>query len=482
MPGESIPVARLTDSQIEALLVPHEIVRDPVHQDISITRLERRIIDTLAFQRLRSLKQLGPTHLVYPGAVHTRFNHSLGVLHCAEQLVQIANRNHAVYAQPALMRVDPYPHLLIRLNALLHDIAHMPFGHTLEDEGNLADPEWKDSQRANHWLGEKSEITTAIQRYLEESAVPANSAQQVVNDIRAYVLHDGDPMVLHYPFVIDLVGNTLCADLLDYLDRDMFFCGLRERSGDRVIKYVAVVRVHQPGAEEPEAKVFRPSEDPSGGKGRLVLLTYRFEREHLAAGASKSVPKFEILSEAIDLLRRRFSLAEKAFFHRTKLAASGMLISAMASSSLKLREIYGISDDEFISRLLADPSPRTQRLAAAYQARGLYKLVYRLYHREERDADPESKVFWREKYPIFRDPNWRRSMEEKLETYAGFPPGSIAIYCPDRAMNLKEFEMLVQSNPGGWLRGSPPASCKWLRPLTCLGHWLAAALPVIHGQ
>ncbi len=444
-----MPIPPLNEAQIKILLAPHEIVRDPLHEDITITALERVIIDTLAFQRLRSLNQLGPTHLVYPGATHTRFMHSLGTLHCVEQMVQIANINYSVYSQPSLLQVEPYPHLLARLFALLHDVAHMPYGHTLEDEGNLADPEWEDEERAGLWLGMDKEIPKAILEFLVNSSISPAAAERVVNDIRKYVLFKDDPMDLDYPFVIDLVGNTLCADLLDYLDRDMYFCGLRERSGDRVVKYVAIARVHRKTKDDEE---LLPSDDSGIGKGRVVLLTYRFEHEHLAGGNLKVVSKPEILSEAIDLLRRRFILAEKVYFHRTKLAASALLISATGSSSLKLREIYDLSDGEFISRLSSDTDPRVQQLINAYKSRNLYKSVYQLNYREERDTDPQSKILWREKYQHFRNPLWRKEKEGYLETYSDLPPGSIVIYCPDRNMNLKEFEMLVQSRSGGEIK------------------------------
>ncbi len=85
--GENESSPEISADEASRLLIPHEYVRDPIHHDIWITALERELIDTAAFQRLRNLKQLGPTDLVYPGAVHTRFLHSIGTLHCAEQLV-----------------------------------------------------------------------------------------------------------------------------------------------------------------------------------------------------------------------------------------------------------------------------------------------------------------------------------------------------------------------------------------------------------
>ena len=71
------------------------ILRDPVHGDIELTSEEVRLVDTPEFQRLRGVKQLGTASLVYPGATHTRFEHSIGTLHMAERLLAAVNK-HAV--------------------------------------------------------------------------------------------------------------------------------------------------------------------------------------------------------------------------------------------------------------------------------------------------------------------------------------------------------------------------------------------------
>jgi len=457
----------LSKEEAENLLSQHEVIRDPIHQDIWITTLERAIIDSPAFQRLRRLSQLGPTQLVYPGASHSRLTHSIGTLHCAEQLVQIVNHNYEVYSQPSLIRIDPYPHLLIRICALLHDVAHIPFGHTLENEGNLTKGEWSDPSRAELWLGNDPywSITNRMRQFLIDWGISDSKADQVVKDVRRYIL-PGDserhpdfpmsdyPMDLDCPFVVDLVGNTLCADLLDYLARDMYFCGLPERSGDRVVKYLAVVRGTRRQGGLAAEEEFQASDNPAIGKGRVVLLAYRFEREHFAGGNLKLVPKSEILSEAIDLLRRRFALAEKVYFHRTKTSASAMLISALGSASMKLNDnnTYIMSDSDFISKLRVDNSERTKHLIEAYEARRLYKPVYKLNYREPREDDPGLLKLWRVMYPKYRDSKWRKDREQELETIAELPRGSIAIYCPDNNMNLKQFEMLVQSHPTGEIK------------------------------
>src|SRR5690242_5768851 len=71
------------------LLAPAKIITDPIHGDIRLSELERRLVDSPSFQRLRRVKQLGSTHLVYPGATHTRFSHSLGAVVAAQMLFDI---------------------------------------------------------------------------------------------------------------------------------------------------------------------------------------------------------------------------------------------------------------------------------------------------------------------------------------------------------------------------------------------------------
>ncbi len=93
-----------------------KIIRDPIYGDIYLTDLEVSIVDTPELQRLRNIKQLGMTYLVYPSGNHSRFEHSIGTVHTAGEICKNLN-------------IDGR---LIRLSALLHDIGHPPFSHSLE--------------------------------------------------------------------------------------------------------------------------------------------------------------------------------------------------------------------------------------------------------------------------------------------------------------------------------------------------------------
>jgi len=106
----------------------YKIVKDAVHGYIKIYYHELPIIDSYAFQRLRRIKQLSVADIVYPGAVHTRFQHALGTAHIAEVIVrEILRKLHLKQSD-----IDMYV-ALIRIIALLHDIGHGPFSHLFED-------------------------------------------------------------------------------------------------------------------------------------------------------------------------------------------------------------------------------------------------------------------------------------------------------------------------------------------------------------
>jgi len=104
---------------IRDLLSPHKTIRDAIHGDIMITRLETAIIDTKEFQRLRKIRQLGPTHLIYPSANHTRFEHSLGTLYMSQYLFEIALKNPFKDPRVTLHVDSPLYHALSPYNSQL---------------------------------------------------------------------------------------------------------------------------------------------------------------------------------------------------------------------------------------------------------------------------------------------------------------------------------------------------------------------------
>lgn len=166
-------------------------VRDPIHGFVPLRPVEAALVDTLPFQRLRRVHQLGLTYLVYPGAEHSRFAHSLGACHVAGQLAET-------------LREDGWPGDvgLVRVAALLHDLGHPPFSHAGE-------------------LGMRHEdMTVRLVRGGEVAEVLA--AHGVDPEAVAGVLEGrGDPVATA------LVSGQLDADRMDYLLRDARMCGVR---------------------------------------------------------------------------------------------------------------------------------------------------------------------------------------------------------------------------------------------------------------
>src|SRR6516164_10645504 len=120
-----------------------KLIRDAVHGDMELTALEVELMDTPEFQRLRGIKQLGTAYLVFPSAVHTRFEHSLGTSWMAHRILQSVRRNYSIVEDDIR---------LIQVASLLHDITHIPFRHTLEDERRVLPRHDKDEERVDYFL------------------------------------------------------------------------------------------------------------------------------------------------------------------------------------------------------------------------------------------------------------------------------------------------------------------------------------------
>ena len=108
-------------------------VRDPVHGFIYFNEIEMKIVNTPVFQRLRYIRQLAFTHLVYPGAEHSRFAHSMGVMEFATKMFDTLMMKHQENELKWTKARTKRNRQLLRLAALLHDTGHPPFSHASED-------------------------------------------------------------------------------------------------------------------------------------------------------------------------------------------------------------------------------------------------------------------------------------------------------------------------------------------------------------
>jgi HD superfamily phosphohydrolase len=409
---------------IESLLAPHKTIRDAVHKDVFVTHLETMILDTQVFQRIRRLKQLGLTNLVYPSANHTRFEHSIGTLFMADHMIEKINKNP--YAE---MKIGDEDRFIIRLLALLHDVGNLPFGHTLEDEGGLFDSQWSKA-RIDHFLSDSSEVGKVILNYpvlkdLSQLNKARFKPENVTREIRETLDSIEEDRIerISRPYIADIVGNTLCADLLDYSKRDIYFTGLTSGYDERFLSYLYVTRYN--------------------GKYRLVLRLIKPKTGRV---------RRDVLSELMDLLRLRYSLAEKVYYQTTKMIASAMLISAVTSMVLenKLNDsvLYEMDDDTLMEFLFSKGNAEAKHLASRLRGRQLYKIVYDLSCGEEGIDKTETQ----RKLEIIKNltqPEKRYETEKLLENMSSSSlvveenSGAIIIYCPSRKMGMKEIRTLV---------------------------------------
>ncbi len=210
-------------------------IRDPVHRTILVSEAERLVLDHPWIQRLRHIRQLGLVSLVYPGAVHDRFQHSLGVMHlagsCFDRLVEGSPVLREHYAEADLA----YARHLLRLAGLLHDAGHAPFSHTSEawfppctalalpDDWYRGRPD-DQSRQATH-----EDMTLALIQALATDRVMAEDEARDVAAVLSPGIRSGSRLAALGPLaglLRALVSGEMDADRCDYLLRDSHYTGV----------------------------------------------------------------------------------------------------------------------------------------------------------------------------------------------------------------------------------------------------------------
>jgi HD superfamily phosphohydrolase len=197
-------------------------IRCPVHGFIELNDWEREIIEQPAFQRLRRIRQLAWTDQVYPGAMHTRFEHSLGVMHVATRLYDgIVSRSVPLltselsYDETGLER----DRTLVRLAALLHDVGHGPFSHASEE----LLPTRGDDTRFKHEDYSAAIIRSKLRDVIDNHRLSDNSGIKA-EDVTA--LLEKKPEAGRRLFWRELITGQMDADRMDYLLRDSLHLGV----------------------------------------------------------------------------------------------------------------------------------------------------------------------------------------------------------------------------------------------------------------
>lgn len=367
------------------------LLRDPIHGDISLSARETAVLDLPDVQRLRGIKQLGTAHLVYPGCLHTRFDHSLGTAAVARRLLDgLARRG--VPVPPDLAEA-------VVIAALLHDVTHVPFGHTLEDERRLFPRHDKGRRLAMLLDGRLGDGLRRLDVFAPVAAILGGGRADAVP-----------------PWAAQVVSSTIDADLLDYLRRDAYFAGLAQRYDDRVLRQFVV----------------------DDGRLAINLTKHGMERH-------------DARSETEQLLRLRYFLTERVYYHHTKVAAGAMISKAVELAHehgvLGEAELLGLSDGALFERLrrvpdAAAPDPRIVALVERLEQRRLYKRGYVV---SARTVDRGGRQMLVERFHENRDE--RRRAEAAIAAELGCDASEVIVYCPALTM-MKEAAVLVCTPKG----------------------------------
>ncbi len=355
------------------------IVRDAVHGDIAFTEAERRVMDTPQFQRLRGIRQTGTAYLVYPGALHTRFEHSLGTAAMARKIVAAVRSNG--------FDVSADDEDAIALAALVHDISHLPYGHTFEDERKLF-PRHDTAERLGLFLTQ-GDLSDALE------------ASGHADDVRSMLTTDGGG----HPWKRHIIASTIDADLLDYLRRDAYFAGLRQDYDDR------------------------------------ILSTFVVQDGQLAVDTQKMSTRTEILH----LLRLRYFLTERIYYHHAKVISGAMIAKAVELASLAgltEQDLYPLTDEGLFARLQTHGDGRIRRLIGAVASRRLLKRAYSLTTAQvgRRSRDDLIATY-------NRSIEARQHVEAEIADAVVLESDQVILSCPDISA-IKEARVWVTSKQG----------------------------------
>jgi HD superfamily phosphohydrolase len=480
----------------------------PVTGLVRLTPQELAVIDHPAFQRLREINQLGAALLVFPGATHKRFEHCVGTLERATQMMDAIDRNNELRVRKALTDssrttwppsppfAPPLPpetrpgqviaqheRVLTRLAALLHDIGHLPYGHTFEDELGLLSVHDADD-RLNHifnqtvWRGKECpSLRSLVDEQFKAAADAVRDLETQDQDFAQAVREAVLPEKYDYSateLVLDLIsksrpgrlssryfrrhvlrniiGNTYCADLLDYLYRDWHHVGKPRHFDSRLLEYL-------------EIRESRRRESAEDRHWRLVLNL-----------RTEGRLRTDAVTGILDLLDSRYQLAEIVLFHRVKLDATAMIervISELVKHhrhasaeedyfSGKLDALLECDDNEVIEMLrrdvedvLASESPLADDVRRTFEGmrdllwrlreRDLHKMVLAIRPDECAGHDGVMAEFSGDARKARTAPDKsasaaaerRRFLAEILEKEFDLSPGDVAVYCPRRRMNAK---------------------------------------------
>jgi uncharacterized protein len=334
-------------------------VRDSLYDLIPLGEREKKLINTPAFLRLQQVKQLGFVYRIWPGATHSRYEHSLGCYHLTVRaLRRLLQRGEA----GGLHGVSKSSIQTLVVAALLHDIGHYPFSHTIEDLGAPI----VHHERVGRTIIENSEIATILE---QDYHISPERVADFIDPPKNKLRPADDELLSH------LLSGALDVDKLDYLPRDARACNV-PYGGVDVSRLLDALRVH---------------EDVEGER-RIVVTSKGISPLH-------------------SLLHARQEMFDNIYWHHTSRTFQVMLVravhDALSSGMISPEQLMGLTDAALLA-LLVNPQmpPATRALAIALEERRPYKVVL--------EVSPPAGSLFRRLEALFWDTERRRHIEQEL--------------------------------------------------------------------
>jgi len=350
-------------------------IRDSIHGNIKIEGMFLDLLSTPEIQRLHSVKQLGLAHLVFPGAHHTRLEHSLGAYNMALKASEMLN-------------LDESESELVTCAALLHDIGHGPFSHTLEAIlGNSLDVDHVDlTERL--LFGEYEIFDSREKEFISSPSIHEILSKNNIN--QRYVADIIKGKMLRRPYLSQLLDSAIDVDQLDYLIRDAYYTGVAYGMID-IERFIQTLVV---------------SDD------RLAI-------------ARKGVGVVE------NILMARTLMYSSVYFHKTVRIAELMLSKSIEMiPNAKPFDFFKMTDAELVNDL-KNEGPFQNEIVTYLKYRVLFKQAYLLTHSNLNEQKNEI-------LKSLEDLGSRKEKEREIEDVLNIPSGHIIIDVPYRELHQTE--------------------------------------------
>lgn len=338
---------------------PKSTVRDSLYDLIPLGSREEKLISTAPFLRLQKIKQLGFVYRIWPGATHTRYEHSLGCYYLAVRALRsLLQRGD----DGGLFRVSVSSVQTLVVASLLHDIGHYPFSHTIEELGYPVITH----EKVGRSIIENSEIAAILER---EYHLSPERVADFIDPPKSRKLSRDDELLR------SLLSGALDVDKLDYLPRDARACNV-PYGGVDVARLQSSLRIH----------------DNVNGQRRIVVTHKGISPLH-------------------SLLHARQEMFDNIYWHHTSRALQVMLMravhEALVCDALRIEQLAGLDDASLLSMLAEGHMPASSRkLADDLEMRRPYKGIIEISRLAGRLYNRLDALFW--------DVQRRRRIEQLL--------------------------------------------------------------------